>query len=129
MRISITGKVVHGLHQGRELGYPTANLAYNAVAASSLSPGVYVGRVYGIFSDDRQRGAIAAIVVGADFKDEPPLKLEAYILDFQDDLYGQEVTFVLLEKIRELQRFDTIDALKERIQQDIDTIILKGTPI
>jgi riboflavin kinase / FMN adenylyltransferase len=109
----ITGEVVHGDHRGRTLGFPTAN-----VRVPDLEPdvfGVYAGRVDG-------HPAAISIGVRPTFGDELEPLLEAYILDFDGDLYGQTVTVQLVERIRGEKRFESVDALLDQMHADIDKV-------
>ncbi len=115
--MQIQGTVVAGLRQARQLGYPTANLAYTLEPGSALEHGVYAGTVH--WEGETHR---AAIVIGGDFRDVHPPKCEAYILDWTGDLYNHHVTFKIGNRVRALRRFDSIEELKEQIEQDIDVI-------
>lgn len=111
---SLTGTVVHGLKLGRTLGYPTANIEVTEKYKLIPKDGVYVvcsyigGRkVYGMMSIGKNptiEGKGASI--------------EVYFFDFDGDLYGQELTIEFIQYLREEQRFDTIEHLKEQLQND-----------
>ncbi len=116
----LAGTVVAGLRHAREIGYPTANLAYTLDDGVVLEHGVYAGTV--AWADEAPRRA--AIVVGGDFQQVVSPKCEAYILDWSGDLYGQQVEFVLTHKLRDLQRFDSLDALKAQIAEDVAQVKL-----
>lgn len=112
--MELTGTVVAGLQQARTLGYPTANLSYALDPGTVIVHGVYAGSVV---LDGKSHPA--ALVVGGDFLEVTPPKCEAYVLDWSGDLYGKKVTFVFGAYIRALQRFDSVDALKEQIERDV----------
>ena len=112
---SISGKVVHGAKRGRELGFPTANIhmrherpALTGVYAVKLS----VGQLDGL-------NAVANLGVRPTIAGVPKLLLEAHVLDFNSDLYGKHVHVEFMHKIREEQKFESLDALKAQIAQDI----------
>jgi FAD synthase len=103
---SFRGVVQKGRGRGRELGYPTANIA---LTGSEVS-GVYTARVY--IKD-------ASPYMAAAFADPTRGVLEAHLLDFNDDLYGLEVKVELLEKIRDSAQYDDDEALQAAIQDDV----------
>ncbi len=112
---SVSGKVMHGAKRGRELGFPTANIhmrherpALTGVYAVKLS----VGQLDGLNS-------VANLGVRPTIAGVPKLLLEVHILDFNGDLYGRHVHVEFMHKIREEMKFDTLDALKTQIAQDI----------
>jgi riboflavin kinase/FMN adenylyltransferase len=109
----VRGVVEQGDRRGRELGYPTANVA---VPAEILlpAPGIYAGW-YG----DRA----AAISVGhrPTFHDGAgPVVLEAYVLDFDGDLYGQQARVAFVRRLRDEQRYDSTEALVAQMARDVD---------
>jgi riboflavin kinase / FMN adenylyltransferase len=114
----VTGEVVHGDHRGRELGYPTANLARDAVGAVPAD-GVYAGWL--VRTLDNQR-LPAAISVGTNPTfDGTQRRVEAYVLDRTDlDLYGQIVAVEFAERLRPTLRFDGIDELTRQMAADVE---------
>jgi riboflavin kinase/FMN adenylyltransferase len=111
---AVVGVVVHGDHRGRELGYPTANIPL-AGPTAALPFGIYAGRVFG-------RPAAVSVGVRPTFGDGLAPILEAYVLDFDGDLYGQELTVELLEFLRPELRFDSLEELVEQIAADVDQV-------
>jgi riboflavin kinase/FMN adenylyltransferase len=112
---SILGTVEPGDHRGRELGFPTANLnSHNEV----LPPdGVYAVRV---IIGAEQLGGVVNVGVRPTFVGAPRRVLEVHILDFTRDLYGQDVEILFLSKLRDEQKFDSVDALRKQITADIE---------
>ncbi len=112
----LSGKVGHGAQRGRTLGFPTANL----VAVSTLIPanGVYAGWV----SLDQIRHA-AAIHIGPNptFA-EAARKIEVHLLDFQGDLYDRVLHVDVLDRVREVRRFASVDDLQSQLQQDLQSV-------
>jgi len=100
------GIVQKGRGRGRELGYPTINIP---LTDSSIT-GIYAARVY--VKD-------SAPYIAAAFADSSRGVLEAHLLDFEDDLYGLEITIELHKKIREAADFESEKVLKEAIESDI----------
>ncbi len=113
---AICGKVIPGDHRGASLGFPTANLEVWGGQAIPAA-GVYVcrARVQG-----KTWGAVTNIGVRPTFEAEPvPPRVETHLLDFQGDLYGQQLRLSFSQRLRGEQRFPNIQALIEQIQQDI----------
>lgn len=108
----LVGVVIHGAHLGRTLGFPTANLALPA--EPHLRFGIYAGRVLG-------RPAAISVGVRPAIGGLEPLA-EIHILDFSGDLYGQELTVELLEYLRPELSFPSLDALREQIARDVETV-------
>jgi riboflavin kinase/FMN adenylyltransferase len=102
------GIVIKGKQKGKELGFPTVNIELE----DDLASGVYGGKV----NVDGRRYR-AAIFCGTDRK-----ILEAHILDFSGDLYGQEIEIEVGKKIREVMRFENEEELKNQIIKDIEQI-------
>ncbi|WNC73338.1 bifunctional riboflavin kinase/FAD synthetase [Thalassotalea psychrophila] len=109
---SIIGRVVHGDKQGRNLGFPTANV----LLKRCVSPvaGVYVVKAK----------ALGKSVYGvANIGSRPTVngirqQLEVHIFDFNNDLYGQQIEVALLKKLRAEQRFASLDELTAQIAKD-----------
>ena len=111
----LTGVVVHGDHRGRELGFPTANLAWPGTPVIPAD-GVYAGWL--VASDQRYP---AAISVGTNPQFEgDERRVETYVLDRDDlDLYGQEITVVFIARLRGQMVFDGLDGLIAQMGIDV----------
>ena len=110
----VRGIVVKGDQRGRELGYPTANVA---VPDDILlpAPGIYAGW----YGGDRA----AAISVGRrpTFKEGgAPVVLEAYLLDFSGDLYGEQARVSFVSRLRDEERYDSVDDLTRQMALDVE---------
>ena len=119
----VVGTVVHGNHRGRDLGYPTANLAADS---SGLVPaeGVYAGWLTRVDQpeDAPDRTMPCAISVGTNptFDTHDRRTVEAYVLDRDDlDLYGETVMVEFTAHIRPTLRFESIDELTTAMSQDV----------
>lgn len=112
---SISGKVVYGRQLGRTIGSPTANMQLHRLQAP-LS-GVYVAEVRGV--DDHHWPAVVNVGTRPTVDDSIKANVEVHLLDFDGNLYGAHLEVVFLQKIRDEQRFESLDALKEQIQRDI----------
>jgi riboflavin kinase / FMN adenylyltransferase len=106
------GEVVPGDRRGRELGMPTANLVPDD-AYVTPGHGVYAGWA---------NGHPAAVNVGVrpTFETGRGLLVEAHLLDFDDDLYGQTLRIAFLERLRGEKRFDSVDELVAQMRRDVE---------
>lgn len=110
----VSGNVIQGLQQGRTLGYPTINIAYEGALAAR--PGVYAARVQVSEGIDFNGAAI----VGGDFLVTESPKLEIHLLgDTKEQRYGEFVTIELLDFVSELVRIHDLAELKNKIENDI----------
>jgi riboflavin kinase/FMN adenylyltransferase len=115
----LRGTVVHGDQRGRELGYPTANLVPDN-ALVYPGNGVYACRA--AFEDEGEwRWWPAATNVGVrpTFVTGRGVLVEAYLLDFDGDLYDRELRIAFLERLRGERRFDTVEGLVEQMHRDV----------
>lgn len=115
-RYSILGKVVPGDGRGRTIGIPTANFE---VWAERILPrtGVYVCQAW---VNGKPWGAVTNVGVRPTFENQPVLpRVEAHLLDFDQNLYGQEIHLDFIARLRDEQRFPSVQALIEQVHQDI----------
>jgi len=110
---AVTGVVIRGDGRGRTLGFPTANIAPKH--AIIPADGVYAVRV---FVRDRWYEGIANIGVRPTFG-KKTLSIEVFIFDFDEDIYGEEISLYFLSKIRDEMKFDRVDELVSQIKADI----------
>jgi riboflavin kinase/FMN adenylyltransferase len=111
----IMGRVVYGRQLGRQLNVPTANIRLQRYRAAL--EGVYCVTVEGIAGAVRH--GIANIGVRPTVDGKEPL-LEVHVFDYTGNLYGDLIKVTFKQKLREEQAFDSIDALKTQINQDIE---------
>jgi riboflavin kinase/FMN adenylyltransferase len=109
----VQGEVVHGDKRGRDLGFPTANLVPQA---GYVTPG------HGVYACRAGDGHVAAVNVGVrpTFVTGRGELIEAYILDFEGDLYGSELRLEFLKRLRGEKRFDSVDALIAQMDVDVE---------
>lgn len=113
---TLRGRVVAGEKRGRELGFPTANIAIGLDHALPAF-GIYVTRAY---VREASYESCTNIGVRPTFEDGESPTVETYILDFDEDIYGQDVRIDVLHRIRDEAKFDSVDALVERIRMDVE---------
>ena len=113
----ITGVVERGDQRGRTLGMPTANVAVIRHAAFP-DEGVYAGVV--TLADRSRHCAAVSIGRRPTFYAEGFELCEAHLLDFEGDLYGQQIEVLLTHQIRGQVRFDGVDALIQQMRDDCD---------
>jgi riboflavin kinase / FMN adenylyltransferase len=111
---TIVGLVTRGDARGRSLGFPTANLS----DISQLCPafGVYVVRAH--LPDGR--AVLGVMNHGQRPTVERPVATEVHLLDFAEDIYGQRVRVEILTRLRDVQRFESLEALTLQINRDIE---------
>ena len=113
---AVRGVVQHGDKRGREIGYPTANLALEKYLRPHYGIYAVTGRILG--TGQELKGAAN---VGMRPQFEPPKELlEPYFFDFSGDLYGQEIEVAFHHFLRGEAKFDTLDALTDQMAKDCD---------
>jgi len=110
------GTVEHGDKRGRTLGYPTANLVPRD-GFCTPGHGVYACRAR--TSDGAWRLAAVNVGVRPMFESGRGELVEAYLIDFDGDLYGQDLRLEFVKRLRGEKRFDSVDALIERMALDV----------
>lgn len=111
----VQGPVVRGDARGRELGYPTANLEVDASMAVPAD-GVYAGWL--VRADGTRLPAAISIGTNPTF-DGTERRVEAYALDVDIDLYDEVVAIEFVERLRGMEKFDSVDELLVRMAQDV----------
>ena len=112
---SLAGTVVRGDAVGGQLGFPTANLD---VAGLALPP----AGVYAVHIAAKTRTFRGVMNIG--FRptlrhSEPQLRVEAHLIDFHGDLYGEELEVTFVEKLRDERKFNSLAELRDQIARDI----------
>lgn len=108
------GRVAHGNKIGRTLGIPTANIHLHR--QRSPLHGIFVVDVYGL---EHEPLAGAASIGTRPTVDGTHTLLEIHLLDFHEHIYGRYLQIDFLHRIRDEEKYDTMDELKQRIEQDI----------
>ena len=110
----LSGTVIHGDKRGRELGFPTANLSINN---DLLLPGDGIFAAWAHINGKRYMSA-TSIGIRPTFGLSERL-VEAYILDFSGDLYGQNIDLKFVERIRGQEAFANIESLIHQVNEDV----------
>jgi riboflavin kinase/FMN adenylyltransferase len=117
----LDGIVEYGDQRGRELGFPTANLRTEQWAAVPAD-GVYAGRVFHLDEWGRtvDELGIAAVSVGTNPTFEVrQRRVEAFVLDYDGDLYGRALGVEFIERLRGMEKFDGIEPLIAQMNDDV----------
>ncbi len=114
---SLHGPVIHGDGRGRTIDVPTANIAYHS---EKLIPakGIYACWAY---LNDRQY--LAAINIGTNptfTPDKQTLNVEAHLLDFDEEIYGEDLRLEFVARLRDELTFDSVESLLEQIWKDVE---------
>jgi riboflavin kinase / FMN adenylyltransferase len=115
----LRGEVRHGDRRGRTLGFPTANLVPDN-ALIYPGNGVYACRAA---VGDQWWPAATSIGVRPTFVTGRGVLVEAFLIGFEGDLYGQQLRLAFLERLRGEKRFDDVDALVEQMHRDVDSAL------
>ena len=111
----MSGRVAHGEKLGRELGFPTANIHLHRHA--SAVQGIFVVEVFGLDGEPVQ--GVASVGTRPTVNETKAL-LEVFLLDFDQDIYGRHIQVSFLKKLRDEEKFDSIEELKQQIQMDVE---------
>jgi riboflavin kinase/FMN adenylyltransferase len=111
---ALRGEVIHGQKRGRQIGFPTANVA---VWDEQVIPrnGVYAG--WAMLGDERFM-AMTNVGVRPHF-DGSSITVEAYLLDFDRDIYGRQLTVTFDKYLRPEAKFNSLQALIDKINEDV----------
>ena len=112
----LQGIVIHGDHRGRALGYPTANLQQSE---EKLIPanGIYAGRAR--LGAERFMAAVSVGLRPTVRDDQTIPNVEAYLLDFDREIYGEILELEFVQRLRDEMKFDSLDALVDQIRDDV----------
>ena len=116
---SLEGEVVKGRQMGRQLGYPTANIAIAFEHKILPHFGVYAVK---IDIHAKVYHGMLNIGIKPSFENLDPT-IEVHIFDFEEDIYGQHLKISFVKRIRDEQKFDSIEALKNQLQIDKETCL------
>ncbi len=108
----LSGSVIHGDGFGRQLGYPTANIPPTK-AATYFRPGVYAASV--TLGSEKYKAALAI--------HDKHSKIEVFLMDYEGpDFYGVYITIDPLQRLSEMEPYDSVDELKDKIASDVEMV-------
>ena len=110
----ISGRVAHGSKLGRDLGFPTANIA---LARTPPLTGVFAVRVHGL--GGAPRTGVASVGVRPTVSNSGVPLLEVFVFDFEDSIYGKRVGVEFVHKLRDEERYPDLEALTSQIRSDV----------
>jgi len=111
----VDGVVVHGAERGRAIGVPTANITPEVELA--IAPGIYAVTLS--VEGGPAMPAVASLGTNPTFVDDGGLVLEVHVLDWTGDLYDRRVRTTFIARLRDEQKFESVEALVGQIQRDI----------
>jgi riboflavin kinase/FMN adenylyltransferase len=116
---NISGKVVKGMQLGRKLGFPTANMAYENNEKILPKNGVYytVTKI-----KDKEYISITNIGIKPSVQESNCISIETHILDFHQSIYGQNISIIFIDRIRNEIKFNHINDLIDQITKDVSTV-------
>ncbi len=113
---TMSGEVIHGAERGRKIGFPTANVNHPQQKVTPLNG------IYACWAHLGEEKFMAATNIGLNPTFTPERQvpsLEAYLLDFDRDIYGQDLKLEFVSRIRDELKFDSVEALIEKIHEDV----------
>ncbi|NLM07098.1 MAG: bifunctional riboflavin kinase/FAD synthetase [Tissierellia bacterium] len=118
---ALMGRVVDGNKRGRTMGFPTANIE---ITDNFVIPkfGVYLTEVN---YKDKLYKSITNVGTNPTFKADDNVRVEAFIIDFSQDIYGEEIEISFIERIRDEIKFDSKEALIEQMNKDVEIAMKK----
>ena len=113
---AMTGTVIRGQGRGRKLGFPTANLGIDHADKLVPHEGIYAVRAA---LRDRFVDGVLHLGPRPTFAGLPP-SIELHLFDFDDDIYGERVAVRFVDRIRDIARFDSVEALVRQMAADCE---------
>jgi len=113
----LQGLVAHGDQRGRQIGFPTANLNY---AREKVIP---AGGIYACWASARGKKYQAAVNIGTNptfTPEKETLQVEAYLLDFDQEIYDETVELDFVSRLRDELKYDSVEALVTQIGRDVE---------
>lgn len=118
---SITGSVAHGFQEGRRIGFPTANIVPEGAEKLVPGNGVYATRVS--VEGGEWMPAMLNIGTNPTFQRQQTT-IEAHIIGFEGDIYGRKVRVEFGRKLRDEQRFESVEALQKQLEADKKEVLM-----
>lgn len=115
---SLHGPVIHGDGRGRTIQVPTANIAYSH---EKMIPARGIYACWAYLGDVQHRAAVNIGINPTFTPDKQTPNVEAHLLDFRRDLYGEDVRLEFVARLRDEMKFDSVDVLIEQIWKDVES--------
>jgi riboflavin kinase/FMN adenylyltransferase len=116
----ISGKIVKGNQIGRTIGFPTANIEIGDELKIIPAIGVYAVEI--VLEDQRILQGMMNIGIRPTVTDSKEVKVEVFIFDFSEAIYDQRIKVYLLQRIRGEHRFQSVEVLRAKLQEDEKTV-------
>lgn len=113
----LQGLVSPGDQRGRTIGFPTANMDY---ASEKVIPAGGIYACWAYVGDEKHKAAINIGTNPTFTPDKKTLNVEAYLLDFDRDIYGDNLKLEFVDRLRDELKFDSVDTLIKQIEQDVE---------
>jgi len=113
----LQGLVTHGDHRGRGIGFPTANLDY---AREKVLPAGGIYACWAYIGEEKHKAAVNLGTNPTFTPERMTLSVEAYILDFDRDIYGEIIQLEFTQRLRDELKYTTVEALIKQIEQDVE---------
>ncbi len=115
----LSGRVIKGEGRGKKIGFPTANLGYSKELIIPAK-GVYVTKVQ---IKDMVYNSVTNIGVNPTFNTGYEVHVESHLLNFTNDIYGEEIKVFFIKKLREEKKFSSVNELIGQIQTDVNSTV------
>jgi len=112
----LQGMVTHGDQRGKSIGFPTANLDY---AREKVLPAGGIYACWAYLSAERHMAAVNLGTNPTFTPDKQTLNVEAYLLDFDREIYGEVVLLEFVERLRDELKYESVEALVRQIEADV----------
>jgi riboflavin kinase/FMN adenylyltransferase len=113
----LQGLVTHGDQRGRGIGFPTANLDY---AREKVMPAGGIYACWAYLGDEKHRAAVNLGTNPTFTPDKTNLNVEAYLLDFNRNIYGEVMQLEFAARLRDELKYDSVEALIRQIRLDVE---------
>jgi riboflavin kinase/FMN adenylyltransferase len=114
---SLQGLVTHGDQRGKTIGFPTANLDY---AREKVIPAGGIYACWAYLGDERHKAAVNLGTNPTFTPDKRTLNVEAYLLDFEREIYGEMMRLEFVVRLRDELKYDSVEALIKQINVDVE---------
>jgi riboflavin kinase/FMN adenylyltransferase len=113
----LQGLVTHGDRRGRTIGFPTANLEY---AREKVLPAGGIYACWAYLGEEKYKAAVNLGTNPTFTPDKQTLNVEAYLLDFKREIYGEMMRLEFIARLRDELKYDSVEALIQQIHRDVE---------